>query len=80
MDLLLCFPPLCSSIDRTARSHGLEGACGSVVLLLVCFGSVEEGGRGNWPRYRVNVKGLLSVICHSGACYFPGKSFDLADL
>lgn len=44
MDLLLCFPPLCSSIDRTARSHGLEGACGSVVLLLVCFGSVEEGG------------------------------------
>lgn len=38
------------------------------------------GGRGNWPRYRVNVKGLLSVICHSGACYFPGKSFDLADL
>lgn len=45
-------------------------------LLWECGG----GGRGNWPRYRVNVKGLLSVICHSGACYFPGKSFDLADL
>lgn len=78
--LLLCFSPLCSSIGRTAWSHGLEGACGSIVLLLVCFGSTEEGGEETGLDNRVNVKGLLSVICHSGACYFPGKSFDLADL
>lgn len=44
--LLLCFPPLCSSIGRTARSHGgsLWQCSVTACLLWECGGGGEETG------------------------------------